>query len=258
MMAEQRMMEEHSALIVGCGYVGLELTRQLAADQWRVWGMRRSPDAAEAIRQAGAEPIIGDIRSADKVLPLPPVDFAASLLAPGHADDYQDTYVQGAEALVRLFKEKKLKRLVWVSSTSVYGRNDGGWVDEETPPEPATDRAWLLLKAEEIILRSRLPALVLRLGGIYGPGRMRKPADPPAQNEAVVYMNSVHVVDAAAMIRHLFQHGQPGEIYLGVDGRPLARRPDAQTDRRTVSNKRCSNAKITALGYRFQFPARLP
>ena len=245
-------------MIVGCGYVGLELTRQLAADQWRVWGMRRSPNAAEAIRQAGAEPIIGDIRSTGEALQLPLVNFAASLLAPGHADDYQNTYVQGAEALVRSFYEKTLKRLVWVSSTSVYGRNDGGWVDEQTPPEPATDGARLLLKAEEIILRSLLPAVVLRLGGIYGPGRMRKLEEPPAQNEAVVYMNSVHVVDAAAMIRHLFEHGQPGEIYLGVDGWPLARRPDAQTDRRPVSNKRCSNAKITSLGYRFKFPARLP
>ncbi len=262
-----------SLLIVGCGYLGRTLARGAVQDGWTVWGMRRSPSAADAIRKTGAQPIIADIRESPEAKALPNADYTVCALAPARGENYERVYVDGAKALARALRERPPKRLVWVSSTSVYGHSDGNWIDERTPAYPRADSAKRLLEAEQVILASGLSAIVLRLAGIYGPSRTRTEllhrASPSIYADG--YVNQIHVEDAAGMLRLLLERGLAGEIYLGVDDEPVLRRefypwlaeragivyPQPPTDLpapREASSKRCSNAKIKALGYSLIYP----
>jgi nucleoside-diphosphate-sugar epimerase len=169
-----------------------------------------------------------------------------------------------------------VRRFVFVSSTGVYAQQDGSWVDEDTPAEPRefSDRA--LLDGERAVLGGPLPATVLRLGGIYGPGRTRL-IESVRRGEARVrpglYTNRIHRDDAAGALAHLLALAEPAPVYLGVDDEPAAEadvlnwiadrlglpRPPASRavphDRlEHRGNKRCRNARLRGSGYGFRYP----
>ena len=175
-----------------------------------------------------------------------------------------------------------LRRVLFVSSTAVHGDADGGWVDESTTPAPGGFSGRLLREAEELLHRRLLGTgitpTVLRLGGIYGPGRTRlidqvrggtavAPAEPR-------YTNRIHRDDAAAAIVHLCSMAaDPGPVYLGVDncpaelgevqrflaaelGLPLPASAVVGSDGGPSrgGNKRCSNALLRSTGFEFTYP----
>ena len=122
-----------------------------------------------------------------------------------------------------------VRRILFVSSTAVYGDAGGGWIDESTTPEPGGFSGRIIREAEEL-LGSRLRGtgitpVVLRLGGIYGPGRTRL-IDQVRGGSAVIpaasrFTNRIHRDDAAAAIVHLCtMDAVPGPVYLGVDNEP--------------------------------------
>ena len=160
-------------LIAGCGYVGTALGVELAARGDQVWGLRRDPSGLPpAIR-----PVRGDLLEQDnlvRVLPEAPdvVVYAAS--AGGFSDlAYRTAYVDGVRSFLRALVQAgaEPRRLLFTSSTGVYGRTDGEWVDEDTPPEPTAFNGSRVLEGEDLFLDGPFPSVVLRLGGIYGPGR---------------------------------------------------------------------------------------
>ena len=122
-----------------------------------------------------------------------------------------------------------VRRVLFVSSTAVYGDAGGGWIDERTTPEPGGFSGRIIREAEEL-LHSRLRGtgitpVVLRLGGIYGPGRTRL-IDQVRGGTAVIpaasrFTNRIHRDDAAAAIVHLCtMDAVPAPVYLGVDNEP--------------------------------------
>jgi nucleoside-diphosphate-sugar epimerase len=135
-------------------------------------------------------------------------------------------YVDGlANVLARL---PKPKRFIYVSSSSVYGQTDGGWVDETAPTEPTEDSGRIVLEAEGV-LRARMPgAIVLRFAGIYGPGRLlRRQAiekGEPIVAAADKWLNLIQVEDGARVILNAEQHGAPGRVYNVCDDHPVRRR----------------------------------
>src|SRR5699024_4078402 len=165
-------------------------------------------------------------------------------------------------------------RVLLVSSTAVYGVSDGSTVDEGTPTTPHATNGTVLLEAERA-LNERIPtATVLRLAGIYGPGRTAL-LDRVRNGEAVipdvpVHTNRIHRDDAAAAIVHLTTRGDtPAPIYLGVDDQPVQRgevlrfladelgapRPPVGGPSPTRGgDKRCSNALLRATGFTFTYP----
>src|SRR5699024_2439530 len=125
-----------SVAILGCGYVGLALGRSLAPDR-RVVGVRRSADGRAAIERAGFEAVEADVTSQEDLAAVPDVDtvvFAASSGGRG-ADAAREIYVDGLRTTIETFgaREGSPDRLVYTSSTGVYGDHDGDWVDEGTP-----------------------------------------------------------------------------------------------------------------------------
>lgn len=260
-------------LIAGCGYVGEELGRQLAAEGHTVWGLRRSPHGLDpAIR-----PVRADLLDPQLARLLPPSDtvvFAASANESSE-EGYRRIYVDGVRNVLSALRDRDVQRFLFVSSTAVYGDTGGETVDEATPANPENFRGATMLEGERAVLGDGIPATILRLGGIYGPertrllervreGRARCPWGAP------VWSNRIHRDDAAGAILHLLSLRDPAPIYLGVDREPtplctvyreLARLLDAPEPgmdapeaTRRRGNKRCSSRKLQESGYRFRFP----
>lgn len=272
------MTREH-VLVAGCGYVGTALARRLLVDGHRVFGLSREPRGLPE----GVEPVAADLRRPDTLRALPRdinvVFFTAG--AGAHRDDaYRAIYVDGLRNLLDALEagRSRPRRLFFTSSTAVYGQTGGEWVDETSPCEPEDFAGARMLEAEALALQGPLPGTVLRLGGIYGPGRTGL-LDGVRAGTVVCgqgpprYTNRIHRDDAAGALRHLLNLAQPDELYLGVDDDPAElttvvrwladrlgaappREEHAGADRRRprTGNKRCTNGRLRRSGFRFRYP----
>ena len=261
-------------LIAGAGYVGNALAQCLLGQGHDVWVLRRSATAPPA----GACAFRADLVVPGALEALPPVDLVFYTAAADERSDasYRLAYVEGlARLLERLARmEPRPRRLLFTSSTSVYGQQDGEWVDETSPTEPSDFAGRRLLEGEALVRGAPCPGTVLRLGGIYGPGRSslieraRAGASLPSG-----YTNRIHRDDAAAALAHLAVLPQAEATVLGVDSEPalacevlawLAQRLALPTPRpaagaappvRGVRGKRCRNTRLLATGFRFRYPS---
>ena len=266
-------MSAPSVLIAGCGDVGSRLASQLLVQGWTVYGLRRSV----ARLPAGVAGIAGDLFDADcpSAWPTSPIDYLVYSAAATDHDEagYRAAYVDGVRNVLSWLKQhgQKPKRLVFVSSSSVYGQQQGEWVDESSATQATGYSSRLMLEAEHLALHSGIPASVVRLTGIYGPGRewlltqvrqgYRVVVEPP------LYGNRIHVDDAAGLLAYLVQADARGvaldECYIGVDDAPAplaevvawlreylgVTQWSAEASVRRAGSKRCSNARARALGW---------
>ncbi|WP_135825602.1 SDR family oxidoreductase [Halorussus ruber] len=279
-----------NVVILGCGYVGLELGRQLAAEDHRAVGVRRSESGLDAIEEAGFEAVRADVTDGETLAAVPDVDAVVFAASSGgrDAEAAREVYVEGLRTAVEHFgaRENPPERLVYTSSTGVYGDHGGDWVDEETPLSPETDKTEVLAEAERVALEEApengLDGTVARFAGIYGPGRTRleRYLEGPVTEG---YLNMIHRDDAAGAVRFLLEQDLArGEVVLVADDEPVSRwafadwladecnreRPPKQTveerldaddlseraRRRLLTSKRCSNEKLRSLGYDFNYP----
>ena len=286
-------------VIVGCGYVGLELARQLGSRGHDVTGVRRSKTGLEAIvsvndtdgvPDGAVESVQADATAPESLSSLPEADivvFAASSGGRG-ADAAREVYVDGLRNVVDEYGARSTPpdRLVYTSSTGVYGDHDGGWVDETTPIDPTTEKTRVLAAAETVALEATaehgIDGTVARFAGLYGPNRYRltRYLDGPV---TAGYLNMVHRDDAAGAIRHILETDcARGESILVVDDEPVDKhafadwladecgveRPEkrskaeriadgdlsAAVERRIRTSKRCSNDRLRDLAYEFVYP----
>lgn len=256
-------------LIAGCGYVGSELAGRLAGEGHEVWGLRRSPGELPA----GVAGVAGDVTD-PSTLDLPrDLDALVYAVSPGRHDEaaYRAAYVDGLDHVLAAVGGS-VPRLVFVSSTAVYGQTDGSVVDEASPTEPRAFSGRILLESEA---RARAAGgTVLRLAGIYGPGRTRLIDEVRAGTATYppgdVHTNRIHRDDCAGALAHLLGLDAPADVYLGVDDDPaprgevltwLAERLDAPPPREVAGertrggDKRCSNARLRASGYDLRYPS---
>lgn len=264
-------------LIAGCGYVGTALARELVRTQHEVVGLRRDPSSLpEGVTRFAADLL--DPRT----LRTLPGDIDALVYCAGARDGsdeaYVDAYLRGLDHVLDACAEAgaPVERVVFTSSTAVYGQTDGSVVDESSPTTPDHHSGQRLLEAEAMLQASPFPSVTARLGGIYGPertrlidsvrgGRARRPS-------ASCWTNRVHRSDCAGALAHLLALPAPDPAYIVVDDEPveladvldwMARELDvpaaeagpANDERRRRTNKRCSNAKLRASGYAFRFPS---
>ena len=281
-------------LIVGCGYVGLPLGTALARSGHAVFGLRRSRLAEAALAAAGIEPLHADITQPATLARLPgDFDWVVKCTASGGGspEDYRKTYFDGSRNLLSWLAKSPPKKFLYTSSTGVYAQNDGSVVTEECAAEPETDTAKVLVATENLLLAAAgapqsgsppqgFPAVILRVAGIYGPGRghwfkqLRRGA-ARIEGDGARWLNMIHRDDVVGAIIAALRVAPPGEIFNAVDSEPVRQRiffewlaaelhrplppavPEDQSVRlrRAVTNKRVSNAKLrTVLKYKFQFP----
>jgi nucleoside-diphosphate-sugar epimerase len=258
-------------LIAGCGYVGIATAKLFRSDGWEVTAWTRSGEIsdrqlAKTIRTGAVDLRQGaDVRQnsfdCDVV-----VHCASS--GGGDANEYRRIYGEGVQNLITAFPEAYL---IFTSSTSVYGQRNGILVDENSPAEPAAEKGKILRQAEEKVLQDS--GTVLRLGGIYGPGRSFLLQTLMAGSASVSplsnrYINQVHRDDAASAIFFLARQKQipPPRIFNVVDDAPTPRSdilrwlsaelqiplchfPPEAARKRGDSNKRVSNRRLRSLGW---------
>jgi nucleoside-diphosphate-sugar epimerase len=266
-------------LIAGCGYVGGRLAELLAADGRRVYALRRG----EAATRPGVTSVRADLGDLDSLRVLPAaVDAVVFAAGPSSPDEsgYRRIFLDGLRNLLEALAKRSSppRRLIFTSSTAVYAQSDGEWVDETSPTEPRNFRGKVLLEAESMVHASSIPGSVLRLGGIYGPGR-NWPVERVKSGEARIrsgephYTNRIHRDDAAGAIRHLLSLASLEPAYLGVDSQPAdgnevlrflaaelglpepptAARGESEPIRHSGS-KRCRNNRLVSSGYQFEYP----
>ncbi|WP_162096295.1 SDR family oxidoreductase [Pseudomonas chlororaphis] len=272
-------MSAPSVLIAGCGDVGSRLAKQLLAENWQVYGLRRTVSQLPE----GVIGMAGDLFSEQcpAAWPTTPLDYLVYSAAATEHDEagYRAAYVEGLAHVLGWLKQngQSPKRLLFVSSSSVYGQKDGEWIDETSPAQADSYSGRLMLEAEQVALQSGIPASLVRLTGIYGPGRewllnqvrqgYRVAIDPP------LYGNRIHADDAAGLLAFLLQADRRGvqleDCYIGVDDAPVplaevvgwlreylgvTEWADNSSVRRSGS-KRCSNARARALGWEPRYPS---
>lgn len=258
-------------VIAGCGDVGTALGERLALAGHEVWGLKRDP----ACLPRTIRPLAADLSRPETLAGLPAgieqVVYAAS--AGGYsAERYRVAYVDGVRNILALLaqREEPVQRFVLVSSTSVHGQYDGEWIDENSPAEAEGFAAENLRAGEQAVLNSDYPSVVMRLAGIYGPGRTRlidQVRHGAASCEDGLYTNRIHRDDCAGALAHVLSLADPAPIYLGVDDAPtlqcevlnwladeLGRPAPVVTTRRRErvrphSNKRCSNCRLRTSGW---------
>ena len=263
-------------LIAGCGYLGQAVADLFVADGWEVEGWTLSPESAEQLSTKPYSVCSVDISKEDEVRAragnFDAIVHCASTRG-GDADAYQRVYLDGAGNFLRWFRDS---RILFTSSTSVYAQTNGEWVTEESSAEPKHETGNILRAAEDLVLAQN--AVVIRLGGIYGPGRsalLRKflNGDAMLDPDNDRFLNHIHRDDAARAIQLLLKEpGLSGEIHNVVDNQPILqsecyrwlaanlKRPLPPVGRSTskrkrgYSNKRVSNAKLRGRGWRPLYP----
>ena len=212
-------------LIFGCGYLGRVVAGRWLAAGHRVAALTRSRTAD--LQALGVEPILGDVTDPAS-LQLPPVDTVlyAVGLDRSAGKGMREVYVGGLANVLSVLPAPR--RFIYVSSTSVYGQTDGGWVDESSPTESTEESGRIVLECEQL-LRSRLPhATVLRFAGIYGPGRVIRRAavqkGEPLAADPDGWLNLVHIEDGATAVVAAAERAVEGRIINIADDRPVTRR----------------------------------
>lgn len=266
-------------LIAGCGDIGSRLASQLLPHAWTVFGLRRSVGHLPS----GVIGVCADLFDASLPAQWPegPLDYLVYCATPTERDEagYRAAYVDGLRHVLDWTRRsgQRPKRLIFVSSSSVYGQQQGEWVDETSPTHAGGFSGEVMLEAEQVALHSGFAASVVRLTGIYGPGRSdlmnRVRQGYSVAVSPPLYGNRIHADDAAGLLAFLLQSDAQGvpldDCYIGVDDAPdplaevvdwMRQRLDVtqwsdETSIRRAGSKRCSNARAKALGWTPRYPS---
>jgi nucleoside-diphosphate-sugar epimerase len=272
-MSGGNAVTKERVLLAGCGDLGMRVAQRLLARGDEVWALRRHPPVLDdgAIHWLGA-----DLTQPESLRNLPRgITRLVYLPTPDRREPraYRATFVEGLQHLIDALGRQSLQRVLLVSSSSVYGEQGGHWVDEHTPTVPRGFNGAVLLEAEQLLAAQPVTSIVLRLAGLYGPGRLQLLERLRAGRAAVPralphWANRIHVDDAAAAIVHLLALPEPQSLYLGVDNTPLPLDvlydhlagllgvpPAADGEPPSgVGSKRLSHARLCASGFVPQWP----
>lgn len=261
-------------LVVGGGYLGQEIAASFVRKKQKVWATTRKVERAREFEKLGIQPLLIDLAKPESLKEMPSVHFVVLCPAPDEKNvaDYDAVYLKGVRNFLMAYRTRERPFLmVYVSSTGVWGDSVQGVVDEMILPMPNTAKAKILLAAEEQILSSGYATAVLRLSGIYGPGRNwikrilenRLPSEMPDR-----YVNMIHRDTVAEMMPQFFKNAQVGQVYVGTDDEPVLRSefcqwlsgkmnftlPENLFVKTEDVGKRCLNDKLRSLGIELKHP----
>jgi nucleoside-diphosphate-sugar epimerase len=266
-------------LLFGCGYLGERVARRWREARDDIVIVTRSGERAEAFRNQSYRAIVADVTQPATLTNLPVAETA--LFSVGYdrsaGRPIANVYAGGVRNVLAALPANT-GRFIYISTTGVYGDAAGDWIDEETPTDPQREGGRASLEAEQALAESEFSprGVVLRLAGIYGPGRipfldLLRAGEPiPAPSRG--HLNLIHVDDAAAVVVAVaaaeFEHAQSGpRIYCVSDGQPVERgdyyrevarligvaepgftAPDPHSPRaaRAASDRRVSNRRMLA------------
>ena len=260
--------------VVGAGYLGSRIAQLFLRKKQKTFALTRSQENARFFSEEGIHPIIADLIKPETLLQIPPANFIFICPAPDESteDQYENVYLKGVGNYLKAIKKNLQPHLiVYISSTGVWQDQTGDFFDETVLPEPKSAKSSILVAAEKQILNCGIPAAILRLSGIYGPGRNRLQAFregkwPAAERDR--WMNLIHVDDIASAMPVFLKNAKEGEIYLGTDNEPVltsvaaawlaqktgAARLPMQKSSAGMAGRRLKNTKFKALGISLKYP----
>ncbi len=211
-------------LIVGCGDIGLRVAQQLCRN-YRVFALTSQQSRFQELRGLGITPILGDLDKPESLWRLNGLAQTVIHLAPPQSVGHRDSRTRN---LIRILAQGSVSvsRLIYVSTTGVYGDHQGGHVSELTPVNPQSERAQRRADAERV-LRLWGPAhgvavTILRVPGIYAINRLpvdrlqaRTPALLPEED---AYSNHIQSDDLARLVCAAVYHGKPQRVINACDG----------------------------------------
>ena len=271
-------------LIIGCGYLGRRVADLWLAEGADVYAVSRSETRARTLTAAGIKCCVADVLSPHSLDRLPPADTV--LFAIGHDREsgvsIGELYLQGLRNTL-MSLPGGTERFIHVSSTGVYGQCDDDWVDERSACHPAREGGRACLEAERALGQHPLgrSSVVLRMAGIYGPGRIPRrrqlQAGLPIAAPATGFLNLIHVDDAAQVVLAAERTSELPRLFCVSDGNPVVRadyyralarllgaipprfvppRPGTPVAERASSSKRVSNLHLlTELAVRLRYPS---
>jgi nucleoside-diphosphate-sugar epimerase len=193
------------AWIVGGGYLGAPLLARWVAAGVEVTAFTRSAEKAARLVDRGARGVelAGEL---DAVLPSEPADVVVWAVGFDRSSTREEAWLGGLDRLsAALGRRRDSPRVLYVSTTGVYGDAGGGAIDEATPPAPSSEGGRVALLAEERVRAFARESCAIRLAGIFGPGRLLQKIDevrrglvlrsPPEH-----WLNLVHVDDAVTLV----------------------------------------------------------
>ena len=213
-----------SILIIGCGDIGLRVAKQMSRSH-RVFALTSQQNRFQELRAVGAIPVLGNLDHPESLWRLSGLAQTVIHLAPPQNGGNRDCRTRN---LLRILAQgsNAVRRLIYISTTGVYGDHRGGKVSEATPVSPQSERAQRRVDAERI-LRLWAPAhgvalTILRVPGIYAADRLpieRLQAQTPALlPEEDAYSNHIHSDDLARLVCAAVYHGKPQRIINACDG----------------------------------------
>ena len=274
-------------LIVGCGYLGSRVAERWLAQGERVAVVTRSAQRASEFQRASYLPVVADVTdpaSLERVRQLSEIHTV--LYAVGYdraaGKSRREVYIDGLGNLLDALPST-VERLIFISTTGVYGQTDGSWIDEASPCQPASEGGRVCLEAESVLRRHSIAAraIILRMAGLYGPGRIPRReelmAGKPLTADPEAWLNLTHVEDAARVVLAVEAQVEPPRTFLVSDGNPVMRREyyaeaarllgapppvfareedRGPSDARGHTDKRVNNARlIDEIGYQLQYPS---
>ncbi|WP_139558684.1 SDR family oxidoreductase [Methylotetracoccus oryzae] len=219
-------MANNETMIVGCGYVGRRVAALEHAQGNTVICLSRTEHTCNGLRNLGYRVVAADL------------DVPASIDIQGSSPDILYYFAPPPNSgttdprlgafLERIASQRAPERLVYISTSGVYGNCDGNWVDESHPANPQSDRAVRRWSAEQNVqawcAERGVRAVILRVPGIYGPGRL--PVDrlrqglPVVRREQSPFSNRIHVDDLAAICVAAGHVPSACDVYNVSDGQP--------------------------------------
>jgi len=220
-------------LIIGCGDVALRVA-PLLNTRYRIFGLCRNPENYNKLRQHGILPLAGDLDRPKTLNKLTGIAQMVLHLAPPANHGIRDTRTANLlAALTRHHRKRYLRaetlilpqRLVYISTSGVYGNCNGALIDETRPVRPGSERALRRINAERQIrnwgIRHHVNISILRVPGIYAANRLPlkrlQDAAPILSPEDDSYTNHIHANDLARIICSAFRYAKNGRIYHACD-----------------------------------------
>ena len=211
-------------LIIGCGDIGLRVAKIWKKAGKTVFCVARSEASIDTFRQQHLHACQADLDNPASLASLPTRDALIYYFAPPPASGQQDSRMENF--LNHLPLDALPGRVVYISTSGVYGDQQGQLITEQTPTNPQVDRAKRRFHAETLLTQwSELTAVavsILRVGGIYGPGRLPlqriKDQVPMLHEHLSPQTNRIHADDLAQVCVAAATKGRAGEIYNVSDG----------------------------------------
>jgi len=208
--------------IIGCGWLGFPLAKSLIQAGYNVHGSTTNKDKLDALEKEGIKPflvILGEESVSGSLAEfLVQVDILIINIPPRLRGNYKENYVLKMNLLHNEIGKSSVKKIVFVSSTSVYGTVEGE-VTEETFPMPVTESGRQLVEAEKIFKNDKsIQTTILRFGGLIGPNRhpITMLSGKKGLSDGNVPVNLIHLDDCIHLIKTVLENNWWDQIFNGV------------------------------------------